>query len=43
MNDNVGPWARLTRTTKSGRVPVVSQQDYEQQLKTVVNEAHKNE
>jgi hypothetical protein len=43
MNDNIGPWSRITRPTKSGRVPVVSQQEYEQQLKTVVNEAHKHE
>jgi len=43
MNDNIGPWSRITRPTKNGRVPVVSQQEYEQQLKTVVNEAHKHE
>ncbi|UJR22151.1 hypothetical protein I4U23_025215 [Adineta vaga] len=43
MNDNVGPWARITRETKKGRVPVVSQQEYEQQMKNVVKEAHKNQ
>ena len=41
MTDNVGPWARITRPTKIGRVPVGSQQEYEQQLKTVAKEAHK--
>jgi hypothetical protein len=41
MNDNVGPWARINRPTRNGRAPVVSQQEYEQQLKTVVKEAHK--
>jgi sphingolipid delta-4 desaturase len=41
MNDNVGPWSRITRPTKTGRVPIISQQEYEQQLKTVVKEAHK--
>jgi hypothetical protein len=41
MNDNVGPWARTTRLTKNGRASVISQQEYEQQLKTVVKEAHK--
>ncbi len=43
MNDNVGPWARVTRPTKNGRGPVASQQEYEQQLKTVVNEAQKHD
>lgn len=43
MNDNVGPWSRITRPTKIGRVSVVSQQEYEQQLKTVVKEAQKND
>ncbi len=42
MNDNVGPWARINRSTKIGRVPVVSQQEYEQQLKAVVKEADKS-
>jgi len=41
MNDNVGPWSRITRPTKAGRVPVVSQQEYEQQIKNVVNEVQK--
>ena len=40
MNDNVGPWARVVRQTKDGRVPVVSQQEYEKQMKNVVKEAH---
>lgn len=43
MNDNVGPWARITRPTKVGRVPVVSQTEYEKQLKTVVKEAQKQD
>lgn len=42
MNDNVGPWARINRSTKIGRVPVVSQQEYEQQLKAIVKEADKS-
>ncbi|CAF0940304.1 unnamed protein product [Adineta ricciae] len=40
MNDNVGPWARVVRETKIGRVSVVSQQEYEKQMKNVVKEAH---
>jgi len=43
MNDNVGPWSRVTRPTKVGRVPVASQQEYEQQLKSAVNQADKRE
>jgi hypothetical protein len=43
MNDNVGPWSRVTRPTKIGRVPVPTQQEYEQQLKSAVNQAHKQE
>ncbi len=43
MNDNVGPWSRIIRSTKLGHVPIVSQQEYEQQLKTVVKEADKND
>jgi hypothetical protein len=43
MNDNVGPWSRVSRPTKAGRVPVLSQQDYEQQLKSAVNQARKQE
>jgi sphingolipid delta-4 desaturase len=43
MNDNVGPWSRVTRPTRIGRVPVPSQQEYEQQLKCAVNEADKQE
>lgn len=43
MDDNVGPWARVTRPTKIGRVPVASQNEYEQQMKSTVNEAHKND
>ncbi|CAF0803950.1 unnamed protein product [Adineta steineri] len=43
MKDNVGPWSRITRPTKSGRVPVVSQQEYEQQLKSTVNSAQKSD
>ena len=43
MNDNVGPWARVSRPTKDGRIPVVSQQEYEQQMKSVVKEARKND
>ena len=43
MNDNVGPWARVTRPTKVGRVTVPSQQEYEKQLKSAVNQAHKQE
>jgi hypothetical protein len=42
MNDNVGPWSRITRPTKSGNAPVLSQKEYEQQLKTVVKEAQKH-
>ena len=41
MNDNVGPWARVTRPTKVGRVEVPTQQEYEQQMKTVVKQASK--
>ncbi|CAF1321621.1 unnamed protein product [Rotaria magnacalcarata] len=43
MNDNVGPWARVVRPTKLGVEPVVSQQEYEQKLKTIVKEAHKRD
>ncbi|CAF3699238.1 unnamed protein product [Rotaria sp. Silwood1] len=43
MNDNVGPWARVVRPTKFGRDSVVSQQEYEQKLKTIVKEAHKRD
>jgi len=43
MNDNVGPWARITRPTKIGRVKVASQQEYEQQLKSAVDLAHKQD
>jgi hypothetical protein len=43
MNDNVGPWARITRPTKIGRIPVINQQEYEQQLETVHKEAHKDD
>ncbi|CAF0945653.1 unnamed protein product [Rotaria sordida] len=43
MNDNVGPWARVVRSTKSGRDGVVSQQEYELKLKTIVKEAHKRD
>lgn len=41
MTDNVGPWARVTRPTKFGRVEVPTQQEYEQQMKTVVKQASK--
>ena len=41
MNDNVGPWSRVTRATKMGVTPVASQQEYEQQMKTVVKDAYK--
>jgi hypothetical protein len=41
MDDKVGPWARVTRPTKIGRVPVATQQEYEQQLKNAVNSGHK--
>lgn len=43
MNDNVGPWARISRPTKIGRESVVSQQEYEQQLKAAVKTAHQKE
>ncbi len=43
MNDNVGPWSRVTRPTKIGHVSVPTQQEYEQQLKGVVNQADKQE
>ncbi len=43
MDDNVGPWSRVTRPTKIGRVSVPTQQEYEQQLKSAVNQAHKHE
>lgn len=41
MKDNVGPWSRVTRATKMGATPVASQQEYEQQMKTVVKDAYK--
>ena len=41
MDDNVGPWARVTRPTKIGRVPVATQQEYEEQLKNTVTHAYK--
>ena len=40
MNHNVGQCARVLLQTKDGRVPVVSQQEYEKQMKNVVKEAH---
>lgn len=43
MNDNVGPWARVSRPTKIGCDSVVSQQEYEQQLKNAVKDAHQKE
>jgi hypothetical protein len=43
MNDNVGPWARVTRPTKVGRVSVPTQQEYEQQLKSAVNQTSKQD
>ncbi|CAF2860061.1 unnamed protein product [Rotaria sp. Silwood2] len=43
MNDNVGPWARVTRPTKIGRIQVSSQQEYEQQLQNSVNQSHKQQ
>lgn len=43
MDDNVGPWSRVTRPTKIGRVVVPTQQEYEQQLKTAVNQAQKSD
>jgi len=43
MNDNVGPWSRVTRPTKIGRAPVPTQQEYEQQLKSAVNQAQKQD
>jgi hypothetical protein len=43
MNDNVGPWSRVTRPTKIGCASVPSQQEYEQQLKNTVNQAYKQE
>ena len=43
MDDNVGPWSRVTRPTKIGRVTVPTQREYEQQLKTVVNQAQKSD
>jgi hypothetical protein len=41
MTDNVGPWSRITRPTKAGRAPIISQQEYEQQMKTVAKDTHK--
>ena len=35
MNDNVGPWARVSRPTKHGREPVASQSEYENQMKSI--------
>jgi hypothetical protein len=35
MDDNVGPWARVSRPTKQGREPVASQSEYENQMKSV--------
>lgn len=43
MNENVGPWSRITRPTKLGRTPVPNQQDYEQQLKEAVKQAQKQD
>ena len=43
MNDNIGPWSRMIRPTKLGHMSAVSQQEYEQQLKTTVKEAHKRD
>lgn len=43
MDENVGPWSRVTRPTKIGRVAVPSQQEYEQQLKTTVHQAQKSD
>lgn len=37
MDDNVGPWSRVTRPTKIGRTGVQTQQEYEQLLKNTVN------
>ena len=41
MNDDVGPWSRMTRPTKHGHASVVSQQIYEEQLKNTVNPTEK--
>ena len=43
MNDKVGPWARVSRPTKIGRESVISQREYEQQLKQAVKTAQQNE
>lgn len=40
MTDNVGPWSRVVRPTKYGSSSVVTQEEYEQKLKTIVKEAH---
>jgi hypothetical protein len=41
MDDNVGPWSRVTRPTKIGQASVPTQQEYERQLKSAVNQADK--
>ncbi|CAF0907661.1 unnamed protein product [Rotaria sordida] len=43
MNDNVDPWARITRSTKIGHVRVSNQQEYDQQLQNTVNQSNKQE
>jgi len=35
MNDKVGPWARIVRSTKLGRESVASQNEYEQEMKSL--------
>ncbi|CAF2099666.1 unnamed protein product [Rotaria magnacalcarata] len=42
-NDNVGPWARMTRPTKIGHIQVPSQQEYEQQFQNTVNQPKKQD
>lgn len=38
MNDNVGPWSRITRSNKIGHVQVQNQQEYEHQLINGINQ-----
>ena len=38
MDENVGPWSRITRPSKVGRVLMPSQQEYEQQIKEIVKQ-----
>jgi hypothetical protein len=43
MNDNVGPWSRVTRPTKIGHASVSNQQEYEKQMKKAVQQANQEE